>query len=1604
MASSKTDAQTVSLALSVMPEDFAELLFGACAEEDLARYPEALLKTLAQEAYAHLAAPRPANRESIRLTEHAYEQGGRMREFTVLEIVNDNMPFLLDSTLAELVEQGYDVHLVAHPVLAVARDQAGGLQRFVGLAKAAVPTGTHKESLIHIHLDRIDNESARARLVEALARVYADVRSAVQDWPAMRARLAMAVEEYKLNPPPLSSDEVAEAVQFLEWLADDNFLFLGIREYRFAQRDAAADPVAGTGLGILRNPDLRVLLRGGQPVVITPEIRAFLSRPVALIITRADIKSRVHRRAYLSHIGVKIFADAGELSGELQIIGLFTSNAYTCSTADIPYIRKKVAYVIQRAGFDAASYSGRALAHVLETYPRDEVFQISADQLYDMALEILHLIEHPRLRALPRMDEFGRYVSVIVFIPKDRYDTQVRIKVGDFLAKAYGGQVLASDPYYPEGPLARTHYIIGGHEKPPVHIPRQTLEAGIAGIVRTWSDTLRLTLEEKIGGASARVLAMRYADAFSAAYREAFSAEEALQDITTIETLSESQRQAVILFEKQRDGTNFPAVKIFSRGSALPLSILVPRLERLRFRVLDERTYRIVPADNAHGVPVWLYEMVLENLAPSVPAIDHIAADVTAALVAQFQDIAESDAFDGLITAAGMNWREVALFRAIGYYLRQLRIRFALDYLAEALIRQGEIAQTLMALFRAKFDPALDSAQRQSQMQELRQRIEKQLQSVLSLDDDRILRRFWNIIEAAIRTNFFQTREHGKVKAPQEVIAFKLDCARVDGMPKPRPRYEIFVHGPRVEGTHVRFGKVARGGIRWSDRPQDFRSEILALAKAQQVKNAVIVPLGAKGGFIAKRLPPKPGSAEWFEEGKAAYRIFIRTLLDLTDNLVGQQVVPPKDVVRYDDDDPYFVVAADKGTATFSDIANAIALEKGFWLGDAFASGGSHGYDHKKLGITARGAWEAVKRHFREMDIDINERPITVVGVGDMSGDVFGNGMLLSKKLCLVAAFDYRDIFLDPNPDPEVAFEERKRLFEKPNPSWQDYNRALISKGGGVFSRSLKTIPLSKEVQAALAIDQAEATPEEVIRAILAAPVDLLWFGGIGTYVRASGETDDEVGDRANDALRISARELRCKVIGEGANLGCTQRGRIEAAQRGIRLNTDAIDNSAGVNTSDLEVNIKIALNIPMQEGKLTLSERNDMLAGMADDVVWLVLANNYRQTLTISLSEREGAASNGAAARLMQMLESNAELDRAVEYLPDEKELAARSLRREGLTRPEWAALLAYAKLDTYNALLHSKLPDDPYLEKELIAALPQAISKKFPQAIRQHPLRREIIATHLANAMINHAGPTILPRIADEAGGDAVLAAAAFVAAWNLFDIGDLVQEIDALDGRIRGASQLRLYADLQNALREQMVWLVQNGNLHKQDLSAVLRHFREGIDAAAPVFLEIVPDPYRAEMAAREERYRAEGVPAELAQRLLRIALLRRAPDIVAIAEATGRKIADVAATYFALEDWFGINAALAAGAELTTVDYVERLALDRTMIGILAALRRATANALLRAGTGEAAAKAWLEAAGVQAMRAKAALAEFAHSGLALPKLVVAAGYLSDLSFG
>lgn len=1571
---------------------FASAFYTRGAAEDLVSYTVEELVSFARIAWQDFQSHELGTHRLSIFNPTFKAPGANASELTVIEIVNDNMPFLVDSVMDELQDSRLEVHLVLHPIFIVDRAADGTLKSAV--AKKKTPKRKDRqESLIHIHIARLDSEDTRNALEERLNAVLKDVRSAVEDWKPMQERLADAIDTYKTTQIESSNDELWEAIHFLEWMANDNFILLGMREYKFdgGLEDGELSPFEGTGLGLLADPDVRVLRRGSEYVQITPEIREFLKKPEPLIIAKANVKSRVHRRVHMEYVGAKLFDDDGKMIGELRIVGLFASTAYTEPTSTIPFLRRKVASVLARAGHDPASHSGRALTNVMEEFPRDELFQIDKDTLYDFAIAILQLDERPRIRVLARVDKFDRYVSILCFVPRDRYTTEVRLNIGTYFASIFEGRLSAWYVKYMEGPLARVHFIIGRDKGDTPNPARDELERSVADMVRTWPDSLRDALKQRFDPVTARHLSDLYALSFHGGYKEVYNSETALSDIVKIETLSDQRDTAITFLRTVAARSSRLTLKVYHRGEPIPLSARVPLLENMGFRVINERTYRITPTDTPLS---YLHEMTLEaHRGGEISFTDDVKGRLESLFMAIWSDRAEDDGYNSLVLTANLAWRDIAVVRALSKYLRQTGIRFSEDYMWTTLNNYPLITAKLVELFHLRFDPSTKDKDRELGAARLESELSNALEEVSSLDDDRILRRFQNAIDSILRTNFFQLDINGQ---PKPTFAFKVDSRKIIDLPKPRPFREIFVYSPRVEGVHLRFGKVARGGLRWSDRPQDFRTEVLGLVKAQQVKNAVIVPVGAKGGFVPKRLPEGGDREAVFQEGTESYKIFINALLDITDNLSDVKVLPPENVQRYDGDDTYLVVAADKGTATFSDTANGISEGRDFWLGDAFASGGSAGYDHKKMGITARGAWEAVKRHFREVNRDIQTEPFTAAGVGDMSGDVFGNGMLLSKTTKLVAAFDHRDIFIDPDPDPASTWTERKRLFDMGRSSWKDYDTSLISEGGGIFARNAKSIPLSPQMQDLLGIARNQATPQEVMTAILRMKIDLLWFGGIGTYIRATTETDADAGDRANDPIRIVAPDVGAKVIGEGANLGLTQLARIEFHKKGGRCNSDAIDNSAGVNSSDMEVNIKIALGAAVKSGRLNIEQRNELLAEMTDEVADLVLRNNYLQTLTLSISERRGIDALAHHIRLMRQLERSDQLDRTVEQLPDDATLADIMKSGQSLTRAELGVLLAYAKLTLYDALLESDIPDDPFLEQELFRYFPEKMSEPYREEITGHRLRREIITTMLANSMVNRGGPAFLSRLKDQTGSEPTDVARCFVAVRNSYGLTALNTQIDTLDNKIDGDLQLQIYTEVQDFLVDQVVWFKRNVDF-EQGLGEVVDRFGRGILELCPKLRQITSDEQAAELDKAMQLLTDSDVDADLARRIAWLPVEAAIPDIVLISEETRASVEVAALAFFEVAAFFRIGAMDKLARELSISDYYDGLALDRARSILAAAHRNLSAQAIRSKSF-----QNWLSDHESDVERTVRTVSEILEGDLSVSKFSVAASTLAEIT--
>jgi glutamate dehydrogenase len=1455
---------------------------------------------------------------SVRIRPGTGADGRRLRR-DILEIAGPDMPFLVDSLMGELVDQGLSALAMMHPV--IGRAEAGA------------------QSYIQIHLPTLSAALAE-RLEAGVRATLADVSAAVADYSAMRQRMLACADAVARARGP--DDGADESVALLRWLADDHFTFLGARDYLYA-RDAQGafvsdEPVIvqDSGIGLLVDPARYVLRTSSEPFVLTPEIQKLFADPTPIIVAKSTLRSRVHRRVAADYIGVKRYDEKGAVIGESRFVGLFAADAYNEPTREIPMIRRKVAWVIEQAGFAPGGHNEKSLRNILENYPRDELWQITQEELLRIAKGVLHLLDRPRARSFNRRDPFNRFITALAYLPKDRFNSQVREAVGQVLERAYGGRIDAFYPMLSDGPLARVFYVIGDIDKSRPDPDQRALDDEIAALTRTWEDEFAdaLAASTMFDSAMKEEIAERYRDAFSAAYRERYlDPQEALTDIAEIAKAREDESVRVRAYRIAKDDETILRCKIYSRGEILPLSATLPIFENLGLFVTSEVNcaVQLNPVNGKAAQEIHIHEIKMRASDGAPIDLSKVDESFESAFAAIWTGQAENDGFNRLILKLGAPWREAALLRALARYRLQTGLDPSQAVQEQALAEHSEIAALILALFRVRFDPALPEpiADRRAWAAQIEEKIAAALNDVASLDADRVLRRITRLVGAILRTNFYQSGADG---APKAAISFKIDSRALEDLPPPKPYREIWVCSPQVEGVHLRFGPVARGGLRWSDRRDDFRTEILDLVKAQQVKNAIIVPVGAKGGFFPKRLPPR-NAPNYREAGVEAYKTFLRALLDVTDNIVGDSVVPPRDVVRWDDDDPYLVVAADKGTATFSDIANSISAEYGHWLGDAFASGGSAGYDHKEMGVTAKGAWEAVKRHFREIGKNIQEEPFTVIGVGDMSGDVFGNGMLLSKQIKLIAAFDHRDIFIDPNPDPARSWDERKRLFDLPASSWQSYDASLISQGGGVFSRTLKAVPLSPEMKAMTGLAGQTATPAELIHALLKAKCELLWFGGIGAYVKARAESHMAVGDKANDALRVDAEDLQAQVIGEGANLGVTQAGRIAFAKKGGRINTDAVDNSAGVDTSDHEVNIKILLTDAIRAGDLKAEDRNALLAAMTDDVGALVLKDNYDQTLALTLMQTTAANDLDACERMMQRLERAGKLDRAVEGLPTTEEIRALRAAKQGLTRPELAKLMAYAKIDLFDALTASAAPDDPHFDGPLVEYFPPQLAR-FAAHMRRHRLRREIIATAHADDLVNLCGATFVDRVRETVRADAVQIACAFEAGRRIFRMDELVARINALDNKVPAALQTELHLAVALTLKRLTTYLTRRGGVGaSRTIADAIAFYQPAVDAQREVLWAGLTTAERRRSVARCAGYVDAGAPADLAASVAGLFPLTAALDIADIAARRGWPAPTAAFVYRAVGDAFDLDRLIASAAAITLDQHWDRLALRR-----------------------------------------------------------------------
>ncbi len=1532
---------------------FIREMYKYASPEELANRPIDELYAAALSLWKY-SDQRDAGCCKVRVFNPTLEEHGWPATHTIIQIIIDDMPFLLDSITSNLLEDGNDLHMLVHPIIKRRRDVNG---RITTDKKGVQAT----ESTMHIEITAMTDPKQIIELEAKLNKILSFIRAAIDDWKVMLGKMD-AVSKNLATVPESTADpkQTQEAIKFLEWLKNDNFTVLGYREYFHNKKDHKT--TKGEGFGILRDPDVYVLKGPDGLVPTSPEIEYFMEQPQVMLIIKANVKSLVHRVVHMDYIGFKKYNKKGKVVSEIRIVGLFTAQSYNQPAETVPFLDRKVHHVLEASGFAANSHDGRALMHILETLPRDELFQIEEEQLLETAMGILHLKVMPRCKAFVRKDRFERYVSTLVFVPRDMYDSTLRGKVERILCEAFNGEISSHYAQLSNERIARWHFII---RTTPGNVPNPdtaSINKRLAEVAQRWNDHLQEVLNDRWGEEVGTTLFRKYHKSFSSSYREHFDPRFTVTDIDKLEQLPESSNIQFNFYHLAEDEDHAIRLKIYTSRKTIALSDCLPMLENLGLRVIEEYAFSVVTEEAGETVTHSIHDFYMEDPTKNPFDLSVMKERLEDTLREVWVERIDNDGFNKLALSAGLNYRQVLILRIYSKYLRQLGLSYSETYMQDTLTQHWEIARDLVALFEMNFclrlPKKLDNVK---EAKRLEKSIRKQLEKVDSLDQDRMLRSYLNVITSSLRTNFYQMQKDGTNKP---YVSIKIKSRDVKEAPKPKPYAEIFVYSPRVEGVHLRFGPVARGGLRWSDRREDYRTEVLGLVKAQQVKNTVIVPVGAKGGFVPKKIAVDATREEFLEEGIACYKIFISGLLDITDNLIDNAVIPPKGIIRLDGDDPYLVVAADKGTAAFSDIANGIAKDYGFWLDDAFASGGSKGYDHKKMGITAKGAWVSVQRHFREKDINVQTDSITVVGVGDMSGDVFGNGLLCSEAVKLVAAFDHRDIFIDPDPDPAKSFQERQRMFDLPRSSWQDYNTKLISKGGGIFSRKSKAITLSAEMKVLLNFDESQetATPNEVMKAILKSHSDLLWFGGIGTYIKSSRESNTQVGDRANDAIRINGNELNCAVVAEGGNLACTQRGRIEYCLAGGLINTDAVDNSAGVDCSDNEVNIKILLNALVQDGKLTPKQRNALLVEMTDEVSNIVLRDNYLQTQAISLARSSSIRELDSFVRFMDDLEKTANLDRELEFLPSDDELIERTEGELGLTRPEIAVLVAYSKMGLYDELMDSDILDDPYLDKFLIRAFPTQLQERYAPEICSHQLKRDIIAKEICNEIVNRGS---IQAIKEETGALPAEVARAFFLAAEVFELTDLYEKVEKLDYTVPATIQILMLMDLEAFAHRQTIWFLNNTDI-KRPIQDVIDQFKPGVQklfSNAPSTQDQCDDSLKFKVAM----YCEQRVGEELAINISNLELKVAACDIVMVADELKTNVADVAQAYFMLGDKIGFDWLRAEAELVESTDHWDRLAVNSVVADLLDQQKNLTQSALsnLNGGDSMVATKDWLK---------------------------------------
>ncbi len=1494
----------------------------------------------------------PAGQSNVRVFNPNLEEDGWLCGHTVVAVLQRDMPFLVDSIRMEINSRNIAIHSVTSTVINVARDDKQKLKSVAaGDAKVKNTKGSTwgKEALVYLEINLHTDESELAELSASLSSVLDDVDMVVTDYQSLSAALKNASENLSFAEKGVAKESIHESREFLDWLCNGHFTIMGYSEYEFFEEkgERALREVEDKRLGLFRHSPKK----GSTTAVddFNPGMARFHLTPQALAFSKSSVRSRVHRHAYSDYVVSKRYNKKGEVVGESRFLGLYTSPVYTLSPTKIPLIRQKVGQVIERSNIDSSSYYGKIIRQVLETFPRDELLQSSTGELFETVMGVSQINERHMVRLFVRRDPYGKFVNCILYIPRDIFDSGVRQKVQELISKKIHATECEFTTNFSESILARVHLVFKIDPDDIVDIDVKRLEANIVDLTRTWEDHLLESLSDSHGEEKGHKLFKEYNSAFPSSYREHYEARTAVLDIETIGNLCGNDKMALSFYQPIGAPKNELRFKVFNKSSVVELSDVIPVLEHLGLRVLGEHPYHIRCQDGEH---IWLHDFQLEFGLDAEVDVHSARANFQEAFMAIWQGKSESDAFNRLVLGARINWREVGVLRTYARYMKQTSFNFSQSYIANTLANHLEITRNLVALFKGMFDPRVNQFTKQDvqRIERLNNKIIESLDKVDNLNEDRIVRRYLDMINATLRTNFYQTDADGERK---DYVSIKFNPREIPDIPEPRPMYEIFVYSPRVEGVHLRGGKVARGGLRWSDRLQDYRTEVLGLVKAQQVKNAVIVPNGAKGGFVGKQFPTEGGRDAFIAEGIECYKIFIKGLLDVTDNLLEGKVVPPKQVIRMDEDDPYLVVAADKGTATFSDIANGISEDYNHWLGDAFASGGSVGYDHKGMGITARGAWVSVQRHFKEKNIDVQKEDFTVIGVGDMAGDVFGNGMLMSEHIQLVAAFNHMHIFIDPNPDSKKSFIERKRLFETPRTNWADYDKKLISKGGAIFDRSAKSITLTPEIKQRFDISTTKMTPTEFIHALLKAPVDLIWNGGIGTYVKATSESHADVGDKANDTLRVNGKELRCKVIGEGGNLGVTQLGRIEFGLNGGAINTDFIDNAAGVDCSDHEVNIKILLNDVVTSGDMTDKQRNKQLEEMTDTVADMVLTNNYRQTQAISIAEQQVNARMGEYRRFINTMESSGRLDRALEFLPDEETLLERQTKGQSLTRPELSILISYAKVMLKEELADSDVPEDEYMMASVEKAFPPVLLKKFRSQMYDHILKREIVATQVANKMVNNMGINFCLRLMEATGSTAGQVAKAYATASEIYELEDYWTKVESQDFKIPAEVQLELMTMMMRRVRRAARWFLRNRRNHLAP-AVEIENFGGPIKNLVRALPKLLCGEPKDEWEAENASLLEQGVPKEIAQVASIPATLYAGMGMVEAANESGKSIEKVAEFHMALGDKLGLHWFATQIADVKVESYWQSMAREAFMDDLESQMRTLTVSLIRLAG--------------------------------------------------